>query len=82
MVKTYQTLSLQLHQNWTNDPFIHPTYTAFKPTSIFDDLLEPVGWLYFAGESLNRTNYGFTQGAYGNGVHAAKQISSKLENCE
>ena len=71
--------------NWTNDPFFRCTYTAFKPglpANIFDDLLEPVGRLYFAGESLNHSNYGFTQGAYGNGVHVAKRISSKLRNCE
>ena len=64
--------------NWTNDPLFHCTYTAFAPgvpADIFDDLLMR---LYFAGESLNNTNYGFTQGAYGSGVNVAKQISKSL----
>ena len=71
--------------NWTNDPLFHCTYTAFAPgvpADIFEDLLKPVDRLYFAGESLNNTNYGFTQGAYGSGVKVAKQISSELRACE
>ena len=71
--------------NWTNDPLFRCTYTAFAPgvpADIFDDLLEPVGRLHFAGESLNHSNYGFTQGAYGSGVHVAKQISAKLKSCK
>jgi monoamine oxidase len=67
--------------NWTNDPLFRCTYTAFAPgvpADIFEDLLKPVGRLYFAGESLNNSNYGFTQGAYGSGVNVAKLISSEL----
>ena len=32
------------------------------------------GRLYFAGEALNSSHFGYTQGGYGTGVYAAEQI--------
>ena len=62
---------------WHLDPFYLHSYSTYGPgvpESIFEDLLKPVsGRLYFAGEALNSTNYGSTQGAYGTGVFAAQQ---------
>ena len=71
--------------NWTNDPLFFGTWTAYNvgvPVDIFDRLLSPVGRLYFAGESLNQTNYGFTQGGYGSGAYVANKISSEIEKGE
>ena len=73
--------------NWSNDPFFRSSWTAFAPgvqDDIFNRLLEPVGRLYFAGESLNHSHYGYTHGAYGSGVFVAEQLYSKLtkSNCE
>ena len=65
---------------WPTDPLFLSAYTAYGPgvpASIFDDLLEPVNErLYFAGEALNSTHYGFTPGGYGSGAYVAKQISA------
>ena len=67
---------------WPTDPLFLSAYTAYGPgvpASIFDDLLEPVNErLYFAGEALNSTHYGFTPGGYGSGAHVAKKIIAML----
>ena len=73
--------------NFTTNPRFLGTYTTFSPgvpESIFDDILEPVnGRLYFAGDSLNRTHYGFTHGAYGSGVNVGREVFlSFQDNCE
>ena len=72
-----------LTSKWHLDPFFLHAYSDYGsgvPESVFDDLLRPVnGWLYFAGEALNRTNFGFTHGAYGTGVYAAEQIMLSAE---
>ena len=72
--------------NWSNDPFFRCAWTAFAPgvpIEIFKDLLEPVGRLYFAGESLNETHYGFTPGAYGSGINVAEEIvESLMKTCK
>ena len=64
---------------WNLDPLFLHSYSDYGPgvpESVFEDLLKPVnGRLYFAGEALNRTNYGYTQGAYGTGAYAAGKIS-------
>ena len=69
---------------WPTDPLFLSAYTAYGPgvpASIFDDLLEPVNErLYFVGEALNSTHYGFTQGGYGSGAYVAKQISTVLSD--
>ena len=65
---------------WHLDPFFLHAYSDFAPgvpESVFDDLLRPVnGRLYFAGEAMNSTNFGFTHGAYGTGVYATEQVIS------
>ena len=64
--------------NWSRDPLFLCTYSVIPPKvskEIFKDLLEPVnGRLYFAGEALNGSNSGFTQGGYGSGVCVAKLL--------
>ena len=64
--------------NWSIDPLFLCTYSVIPPgvsEEIFKDLLEPVnGRLYFAGEALNGSNSGFTQGGYGSGVCVAKLL--------
>ena len=67
--------------NWSNDPFFRGVWTAFDvgtPLDIIDELLSPVGRLYFAGECLNRSHYGYTHGAYGSGAHVAMEIISEI----
>ena len=67
--------------NWSNDPFFRGVWTAFDvgtPLDIIDELLSPVGRLYFAGESLNKSHYGYTHGAYGSGAYVAKEIISEI----
>ena len=67
--------------NWSIDPFFRGVWTAFDvgtPLDIIDELLSPVGRLYFAGENLNRTHYGYTYGAYGSGAHVAMEILSEI----
>ena len=63
---------------WHLDPLFLHSYSDYGPgvpESVFDDLLKPVnGRLYFAGEALNSSHYGYTQGGYGTGVFAAEQI--------
>ena len=73
--------------NFTTNSLFHGAYTVFSPgvsESIFEDILEPVnGRLYFAGDSLNRTHYGFTHGAYGSGVNVGRQVFLSFQaNCE
>ena len=68
--------------NWSIDPYFRGSWTAFgvgTPTDIIDQLLTPVNRLYFAGESLNRSHYGYTHGAYGSGAHVANNIISKMK---
>ena len=64
--------------NWSIDPLFLCTYSVIPPKvskEIFKELLEPVnGSLYFAGEALNGSNSGFTQGGYGSGVCVAKLL--------
>ena len=67
--------------NWSVDPFFRGVWTAFDvgtPLDIIDELLSPVGRLYFAGESLNKSHYGYTHGAYGSGAYVAKEIISEI----
>ena len=63
---------------WHLDPFFLHSYSDYGPgvpESVFDDLLKPVNErLYFAGEALNSSHFGYTQGGYGTGVYAAEQI--------
>ena len=65
---------------WDRDPLFRCAYTGFGPgvpEEVFDDLLRPVnGRLYFAGEGLNRTHYGYTHGGYGSGAYVANIIYS------
>ena len=73
--------------NFSTNPRFLGTYPAFStgvPDAIFEDLLEPVnGRLYFAGDSLNRTHYGYTHGAYGSGVNVGREVFLSLKaNCE
>ena len=63
---------------WSIDPLFLCTFSVIPPKvseEIFKELLEPVnGSLYFAGEALNGSNSGFTQGGYGSGVCVAKLL--------
>ena len=71
--------------NWSNDPLFYTSWTAYAPGvpfDIFERLLSPVGRLYFAGESLNRSNNGFTQGGYGSGAYVANNIINEIQKCE
>ena len=63
--------------HWSIDPLFLCTFSVLPPgapDNIYDELLKPVGRLYFAGEALNETNTGFTQGGYGSGVYVAKNV--------
>ena len=64
--------------NWSNDPFFRGVWTAFDVGTPLNELLSPVGRLYFAGESLNKSHYGYTHGAYGSGAHVAMEIISEI----
>jgi polyamine oxidase len=68
--------------SWPIDPLFRQAWAEYGPgvpENIFDELLKPVNdRLYFAGDALNRTNYGYTQGAYGTGVYAAEQVSMMM----
>ena len=67
---------------WSVDPLFFGAYTELAPGvsgEVFVDILKPVnGRLYFAGESLNLTDYGFTHSGYGSGAWVAKQVSASL----
>ena len=63
--------------DWSIDPLFLCTFSVLPPgapKNIYNELLKPVGRLYFAGEALNKSNSGFTQGGYGSGVHVAKKV--------
>ena len=71
--------------NWSNDPLVRCSWTAFDvglSDDIFDQLLSPVDRLYFAGESLNQTQYGYVHGAYGSGAYVAIKITAEFEKCK
>ena len=62
-----------------------PGYILFElgvPEDIIDQLLRPVDRLYFAGDSFNRTQYGYVHGAYGSGADVAHKITTNIEQCE
>lgn len=65
---------------WSTDPLFLCAYTDFAPgvpQDLFDVLLRPINdRLYFAGEGLNDTDYGFTHSGYGSGANVAKEISN------
>ena len=67
---------------WSTDPLFYCAFTAFKtgaPLDVFDYLLKPVkNSLYFAGESLNSSEYGYTHSGYGSGAYVAHQIAHLL----
>ena len=67
---------------WNRDPLFRCAYTGFGPVvpeEVFDDLLTPVNeCLYFAGEGLNHTHYGYTHGGYGSGAYVVKNVSDKI----
>lgn len=67
---------------WSTDPLFLCTFSVLSPgvsENIFKDLLEPVnGRLYFAGEAVNGSNSGFTQGGYGSGVCVANLLMGKM----
>ena len=67
---------------WSTDPLFHCAFTAYTtgvPETVFDDLLRPVNnSLYFAGEGLNSSDYGYTHAGYGSGAYVAKRISKLM----
>ncbi|CAI8019318.1 Polyamine oxidase 1, partial [Geodia barretti] len=67
---------------WSTDPLFSCSYTAYRtgvPENVFDLLLKPVnGSLYFAGESMNSSDYGYTHSGYGSGAYVAHQIAHLL----
>ena len=67
---------------WSVDPLFLGAYTELVPgvpEQVFNDILEPVnGRLYFAGESLNTTDIGYTHSGYGSGAYVAKQVLSSF----
>ena len=68
--------------DWSTDPLFLCTFSVLPPKapdSIYDELLKPVDRLYFAGEALNESNSGFTQGGYGSGVHVATLLIKNSE---
>ena len=71
-----------LVSKWSTDPLFRCAYTAYRtgvPETVFDDLLKPVNnSLYFAGESLNSSDYGYTHSGYGSGAYVAHQIANLL----
>ena len=67
---------------WSTDPLVRCAYTAYRtgvPETVFDDLLKPVNnTLYFAGESMNSSDYGYTHSGYGSGAYVAHLIASEM----
>jgi polyamine oxidase len=67
---------------WSTDPLFHCSYTAYHtgvPENVFDLLLKPVNdSLYFAGEGMNSSDYGYTHSGYGSGAYVAHQIAHLL----
>ena len=71
--------------NWSIDPHFLCSWTAFKlgtPPDIIEKVRSPLGRLYFAGESLNKSHYGYTHGAYGSGAYIADKILSEMRDCK
>ena len=71
-----------LVSKWSTDPLFTCAYTAYHtgvPENVFDYLLEPVnGSLYFAGETMNSSDYGYTHSGYGCGAYVGHQIAHLL----
>ena len=67
---------------WATDPLVRCAYTAYRTgvaETVFDDLLKPLnGSLYFAGESMNSSDYGYTHSGYGSGAHVAHIIAREM----
>ena len=58
---------------------LRPSYHTGIPETVFDLLLNPVNdRLYFAGESTNSSDYGYTHAGYGSGAYVAHQIAKLL----
>ena len=74
--------SSALVSRWSTDPLFRCAYTAYRtgaPEDVFDFLLKPVnGSLYFAGETMNTSEYGYTHSGYGSGAYVAHQLVNLL----
>ena len=71
--------------NWSIDPHFLCSWTAFElgtPPDIIEEVRSPLKRLYFAGESLNKSHYGYTHGAYGSGINITNKILSEMRNCK
>ena len=68
--------------NWSTNPLVLCAFTAYGvgvPDNVFHALLKPVNnSLYFSGESMNSSDYGYTHSGYGSGAHVAHQIASSI----
>ena len=73
-----------ISSKWSTDPLVRCAYTAYGigvPDNVFDDLLKPVNnSLYFAGESMNSSDYGYTHSGYGSGAYVANQVVSTFSS--
>ena len=71
-----------LVSKWSSDPLFRCAFTAYRTgvlETVFDRLLEPVNdSLYFAGESMNSSDYGYTHSGYGSGAYVAHHIAQLL----
>ncbi|KAL4221295.1 hypothetical protein ACF0H5_019558 [Mactra antiquata] len=69
---------------WNFDPFYLGAWSYWPPNFTLEDmeqLIAPVGHLYFAGEYAHELHYGFVHGAYLSGVRAAEDLMTDwLEN--
>ena len=67
---------------WSSDPLFRFAFTAYRAgvqETVFELLLKPVNdSLYFARESMNSSDYGYTHSGYGSGAYVAHDIAQLL----
>lgn len=71
-------LDSAMHSSWNDDPWVRGSYSARTLSSPLrdEDLVEPIGPLFFAGEHTAGEWHGLMEGALRSGLRAAGQVLS------
>ncbi|XP_045170937.1 uncharacterized protein LOC123533359 [Mercenaria mercenaria] len=68
---------------WISDPLTFGAFSYWTPGFTLkdtDDLGQRIGNLYFAGEHINKTNYGYVHSAYTSGISTALELMACIED--
>ena len=74
-----------IFMNWPKNPFVKCSYSSFKPgqwTLYGEEMMKPIGNIFFAGEHCSDENQGFMNGAVETSKRAVVMIAKALEKKE